>query len=62
MSEPHNDVQSLCLLIRLCDFMFPLQPLDLCSRSLILSEEMILHESKHHSLKVRAISALMVSI
>ncbi|XP_034402287.1 regulator of G-protein signaling 3a isoform X1 [Cyclopterus lumpus] len=27
-------------------------PLDLCSRSLILSEEMILHESKHHSLKV----------
>lgn len=28
------------------------QPLDLCSRALILSEEMILHESKHHSLKV----------
>ncbi|CAG12421.1 unnamed protein product [Tetraodon nigroviridis] len=33
---------------------FPIfvQPLDLCSRALILSEEMILHESKHHSLKV----------
>lgn len=28
------------------------QPLDLCSRALIISEEMILHESKHHSLKV----------
>ncbi|XP_030597922.1 regulator of G-protein signaling 3a isoform X3 [Archocentrus centrarchus] len=27
-------------------------PLDLCSRTLIISEEMILHESKHHSLKV----------
>ncbi|KAA8584537.1 hypothetical protein FQN60_008322 [Etheostoma spectabile] len=31
-------------------------PLDLCSRALILSEEMILHESKHHSLKVSGIS------
>ncbi|TKS84404.1 Regulator of G-protein signaling 3 [Collichthys lucidus] len=33
---------------------FPIfvQPLDLCSRALIISEEMILHESKHHSLKV----------
>ncbi|XP_034048643.1 regulator of G-protein signaling 3a isoform X3 [Thalassophryne amazonica] len=33
---------------------FPIfvQPLDLCSRNLIISEEMILHESKHHSLKV----------
>nr|XP_020456515.1 regulator of G-protein signaling 3 isoform X3 [Monopterus albus] len=33
---------------------FPIfvQPLDLCSRTLIISEEMILHESKHHSLKV----------
>ncbi|KAM7368931.1 hypothetical protein PAMP_013234 [Pampus punctatissimus] len=32
---------------------FPIfvQPLDLCSRALIISEEMILHESKHHSLK-----------
>lgn len=30
------------------------QPLDLCSRALILSEEMILHESQHHSLKVNA--------
>ncbi|XP_061783461.1 regulator of G-protein signaling 3a isoform X2 [Nerophis lumbriciformis] len=33
---------------------FPIfvQPLDLCSRALILTEEMILHESKHHVLKV----------
>ncbi|XP_026153894.1 regulator of G-protein signaling 3a isoform X1 [Mastacembelus armatus] len=33
---------------------FPIfvQPVDLCSRTLIISEEMILHESKHHSLKV----------
>ncbi|KAM4528604.1 regulator of G-protein signaling 3a isoform 2-T2 [Odontesthes bonariensis] len=33
---------------------FPIfvQPLDLCSRTLIISEEMILHESQHHSLKV----------
>ncbi|XP_068609281.1 regulator of G-protein signaling 3a [Brachionichthys hirsutus] len=33
---------------------FPIfvQPLDLCSRALITSEEMMLHESKHHCLKV----------
>uniref|UniRef100_A0A8C5CYW7 Si:ch211-154e10.1 n=1 Tax=Gadus morhua TaxID=8049 RepID=A0A8C5CYW7_GADMO len=33
---------------------FPIfvQPLDLCSRALIITEEMVLHESQHHSLKV----------
>ncbi|XP_054613893.1 regulator of G-protein signaling 3a isoform X3 [Dunckerocampus dactyliophorus] len=33
---------------------FPIfvQPLDLCSRALVITEEMILHESKHHALKV----------
>ncbi|KAJ3604840.1 hypothetical protein NHX12_026892, partial [Muraenolepis orangiensis] len=32
---------------------FPIfvQPLDLCSRALIFTEEMVLHESQHHSLK-----------
>ncbi|CAL8317323.1 unnamed protein product [Lota lota] len=33
---------------------FPIfvQPLDLCSRALVTTEEMVLHESQHHSLKV----------
>uniref|UniRef100_A0A8C2Z738 Si:ch211-154e10.1 n=1 Tax=Cyclopterus lumpus TaxID=8103 RepID=A0A8C2Z738_CYCLU len=49
---PHGNYGYVKVAPKILIFPIFVQPLDLCSRSLILSEEMILHESKHHSLKV----------
>ncbi|XP_060927886.1 regulator of G-protein signaling 3a isoform X2 [Limanda limanda] len=49
---PHGNYGYVKVAPKILIFPIFVQPLDLCSRTLILSEEMILHESKHHSLKV----------
>ncbi|XP_037607829.1 regulator of G-protein signaling 3a isoform X1 [Sebastes umbrosus] len=49
---PHGNYGYVKVAPKILIFPIFVQPLDLCSRSLIISEEMILHESKHHSLKV----------
>ncbi|KAK1884246.1 Regulator of G-protein signaling 3 [Dissostichus eleginoides] len=49
---PHANYGYVKVAPKILIFPIFVQPLDLCSRALILSEEMILHESKHHSLKV----------
>ncbi|XP_031716293.1 regulator of G-protein signaling 3a isoform X1 [Anarrhichthys ocellatus] len=49
---PHGNYGYVKVAPKILIFPIFVQPLDLCSRSLILSEEMILHESKHQSLKV----------
>ncbi|XP_032395649.1 regulator of G-protein signaling 3a isoform X4 [Etheostoma spectabile] len=49
---PHGNYGYVKVAPKILIFPIFVQPLDLCSRALILSEEMILHESKHHSLKV----------
>ncbi|XP_030597921.1 regulator of G-protein signaling 3a isoform X2 [Archocentrus centrarchus] len=49
---PHANYGYVKLAPKILIFPIFVQPLDLCSRTLIISEEMILHESKHHSLKV----------
>ncbi|KAM9841183.1 regulator of G-protein signaling 3a isoform 2-T2 [Aulostomus maculatus] len=49
---PHSNYGYVKVAPKILIFPIFVQPLDLCSRILIISEEMILHESKHHSLKV----------
>ncbi|KAF3701986.1 Regulator of G-protein signaling 3 [Channa argus] len=49
---PHANYGYVKVAPKILIFPIFVQPLDLCSRTLIISEEMILHESKHHSLKV----------
>ncbi|XP_027881973.1 regulator of G-protein signaling 3a isoform X11 [Xiphophorus couchianus] len=49
---PHANYGYVKVAPKILIFPIFVQPLDLCSRALIISEEMILHESKHHSLKV----------
>ncbi|XP_034457773.1 regulator of G-protein signaling 3a isoform X2 [Hippoglossus hippoglossus] len=49
---PHGNYGYVKVAPKILIFPIFVQPLDLCSRTLIISEEMILHESKHHSLKV----------
>ncbi|XP_071761453.2 regulator of G-protein signaling 3a isoform X2 [Centroberyx gerrardi] len=49
---PHGNYGYVKVAPKILIFPIFVQPLDLCSRALIISEEMILHESKHHSLKV----------
>ncbi|XP_051269140.1 regulator of G-protein signaling 3a isoform X1 [Dicentrarchus labrax] len=49
---PHGNYGYVKAAPKILIFPIFVQPLDLCSRALIISEEMILHESKHHSLKV----------
>ncbi|KAM7392795.1 hypothetical protein PAMA_007755 [Pampus argenteus] len=49
---PHTNYGYVKAAPKILIFPIFVQPLDLCSRALIISEEMILHESKHHSLKV----------
>ncbi|KAM4635642.1 regulator of G-protein signaling 3a isoform 3-T3 [Polymixia lowei] len=49
---PHGNYGFVKVAPKILIFPIFVQPLDLCSRTLIISEEMILHESKHHSLKV----------
>ncbi|KAK7896023.1 hypothetical protein WMY93_021348 [Mugilogobius chulae] len=49
---PHANYGYVKVAPKILIFPIFVQPIDLCSRSLIISEEMILHESKHHSLKV----------
>ncbi|XP_029921183.1 regulator of G-protein signaling 3a isoform X6 [Myripristis murdjan] len=49
---PHANYGFVKVAPKILIFPIFVQPLDLCSRTLIISEEMILHESKHHSLKV----------
>ncbi|KAM8829011.1 regulator of G-protein signaling 3a isoform 5-T5 [Spinachia spinachia] len=49
---PHGNYGYVKVAPKILIFPIFVQPLDLCSRSLIISEEMILHESKHQSLKV----------
>ncbi|KAM3873966.1 regulator of G-protein signaling 3a [Diretmus argenteus] len=49
---PHGNYGYVQVAPKILIFPIFVQPLDLCSRTLIISEEMILHESKHHSLKV----------
>ncbi|KAM9820475.1 regulator of G-protein signaling 3a isoform 3-T3 [Neosynchiropus ocellatus] len=49
---PHANYGYVKVAPKILIFPIFVQPLDLCSRNLIISEEMILHESKHHSLKV----------
>ncbi|XP_035996105.1 regulator of G-protein signaling 3a isoform X6 [Fundulus heteroclitus] len=49
---PHANYGYVKVAPKILIFPIFVQPLDLCSRTLVISEEMILHESKHHSLKV----------
>ncbi|XP_030004478.1 regulator of G-protein signaling 3a isoform X3 [Sphaeramia orbicularis] len=49
---PHGNYGYVKVAPKILIFPIFVQPLDLCSRNLIISEEMILHESQHHSLKV----------
>ncbi|XP_049594198.1 regulator of G-protein signaling 3a isoform X3 [Syngnathus scovelli] len=49
---PHGNYGYVSSAPKILIFPIFVQPLDLCSRALIVTEEMILHESKHHSLKV----------
>nr|XP_061800078.1 regulator of G-protein signaling 3-like [Nerophis lumbriciformis] len=49
---PHGNYGYVSVAPKILIFPIFVQPLDLCSRALIITEEMILHESKHHSLKV----------
>uniref|UniRef100_A0A3Q1G5R1 Uncharacterized protein n=1 Tax=Acanthochromis polyacanthus TaxID=80966 RepID=A0A3Q1G5R1_9TELE len=49
---PHGNYGYVKVAPKILIFPIFVQPLDLCSRTLVISEEMILHESKHHSLKV----------
>uniref|UniRef100_A0A3Q2EBC4 Si:ch211-154e10.1 n=1 Tax=Cyprinodon variegatus TaxID=28743 RepID=A0A3Q2EBC4_CYPVA len=49
---PHANYGYVKVAPKILIFPIFVQPLDLCSRTLNISEEMILHESKHHSLKV----------
>uniref|UniRef100_A0A8C5DGK7 Uncharacterized protein n=1 Tax=Gouania willdenowi TaxID=441366 RepID=A0A8C5DGK7_GOUWI len=49
---PHGNYGYVKAAPKILIFPIFVQPLDLCSRALITSEEMILHESKHHSIKV----------
>nr|XP_054600358.1 regulator of G-protein signaling 3a isoform X1 [Nothobranchius furzeri] len=51
---PHANYGYVKVAPKILIFPIFVQPLDLCSRNLIISEEMILHESKHHSLKITA--------
>ncbi|XP_077353147.1 regulator of G-protein signaling 3a isoform X3 [Festucalex cinctus] len=49
---PHGNYGYVSVAPKILIFPIFVQPLDLCSRALMITEEMILHESKHHSLKV----------
>uniref|UniRef100_A0A3B3D268 Regulator of G-protein signaling 3-like n=2 Tax=Oryzias melastigma TaxID=30732 RepID=A0A3B3D268_ORYME len=49
---PHANYGYVKVAPKILIFPIFVQPLDLCSRTLIISEELILHESKHHSSKV----------
>ncbi|XP_072309231.1 regulator of G-protein signaling 3a isoform X2 [Eucyclogobius newberryi] len=49
---PHGNYGYVKVEPKILIFPIFVQPIDLCIRNLIISEEMILHESKHHSLKV----------
>ncbi|XP_061555166.1 regulator of G-protein signaling 3a isoform X2 [Phycodurus eques] len=49
---PHGNYGYVSMAPKILIFPIFVQPLDVCSRALIITEEMILHESKHHSLKV----------
>uniref|UniRef100_A0A1A8IVL2 Regulator of G-protein signaling 3 n=1 Tax=Nothobranchius kuhntae TaxID=321403 RepID=A0A1A8IVL2_NOTKU len=51
---PHANYGYVKVAPKILIFPIFVQPLDLCSRNLIISEEMVLHESKHHSLKITA--------
>uniref|UniRef100_A0A3B4B2T9 PDZ domain-containing protein n=1 Tax=Periophthalmus magnuspinnatus TaxID=409849 RepID=A0A3B4B2T9_9GOBI len=48
---PHGNYGYVKVAPKILIFPIFVQPIDLCSRNLIISEEMILHESKHHALK-----------
>uniref|UniRef100_A0A8C7YL26 Si:ch211-154e10.1 n=1 Tax=Oryzias sinensis TaxID=183150 RepID=A0A8C7YL26_9TELE len=49
---PHANYGYVKVAPKILIFPIFVQPLDLCSRTLTISEELILHESKHHSSKV----------
>ncbi|XP_061655884.1 regulator of G-protein signaling 3a isoform X5 [Phyllopteryx taeniolatus] len=49
---PHGNYGYVSMAPKILIFPIFVQPLDVCSRALIITEEMILHESKNHSLKV----------
>ncbi|XP_061703508.1 regulator of G-protein signaling 3a isoform X3 [Syngnathoides biaculeatus] len=49
---PHGNYGYISVAPKILIFPIFVQPLDVCSRALIITEELILHESKHHSLKV----------